>query len=221
MTGFGDELMGPLTKRQFLTGIGLSAGAATLAALGSREAASATTPATASGKSYDVIIMGAGSTGMPAAIFAAERGATVLLVDKSGDIGGGIKYSGGQLAAAGTRLQKRKGIEDSPDAFYADIMRLSYGKADPVLTRLYVDHAAELVDWLEDHGHTVQAQSSHPRRRTRVLHRASLYLGAWDHGAVSRQVHRQCDDAGFRQMGRRGQDHRPVADRYRGVDPAT
>ncbi len=142
----GNPLNIAVNKRQFLTGVGATAGALVL---GSLRAAAAENP-------YDVVIMGAGSAGIPAAIFAAARGASVLVVEQSGQIGGGIKHSGGQLAAGGTKLQKRKGIDDSPDAFYADIMRLSYGRADPIVTRLFVDNAAGLVDWLEDNGHKVQ-----------------------------------------------------------------
>ena len=39
-------------------------------------------------ENYDVIIIGAGSTGMPAGIFAAERGARVLQIEADKRIGG-------------------------------------------------------------------------------------------------------------------------------------
>jgi len=37
---------------------------------------------------YDVIIVGAGTAGLPAAIRAAERGARVLVLEAAADIGG-------------------------------------------------------------------------------------------------------------------------------------
>ena len=37
-------------------------------------------------KTYDVIIVGAGTAGIPAAIFASQRGANVLLIDSANKI---------------------------------------------------------------------------------------------------------------------------------------
>ena len=101
---------------------------------------------------WDVIIVGAGTTGMPAAIFAAQRGAKVLVLEAAPEVGGTLHLSAGQMSAAGSRLQKEKGIEDTPDEHYDDCMRISDNTADPVLVRLAVDHAAETLDWLQDIG---------------------------------------------------------------------
>ena len=108
---------------------------------------------------FDIIVIGAGTAGLPAAIAAAGRGAKVLVIEKADQIGGTLNITGGAMAAAGTRLQKRKGIDDHPDHHYADIMRLSHGKADPAVTRTYVDTAASMIDWLEDNGLTFRLES--------------------------------------------------------------
>ncbi|MBM3516018.1 MAG: FAD-dependent oxidoreductase, partial [Alphaproteobacteria bacterium] len=52
-------------------------------------------------KPWDVIVVGAGTAGMPTAIFAAERGARVLMVEHDNRVGGALHYSGGQMAATG------------------------------------------------------------------------------------------------------------------------
>jgi len=109
-------------------------------------------PADAHG--WDVIVVGAGSAGMPAALFAARRGARVLLVDAAAEMGGTMWVSTGQLSAAGSRLQKDKGIIDSPDQHYEDVMRISRGTANPELVRLAVDNAADTLDWLMESGFT-------------------------------------------------------------------
>ena len=57
----------------------------------------------------DVIIVGAGSTGLPAGIFAGDRGADVLQIDADNRIGGTLFWSSGQMSAAGTRLQEAEG----------------------------------------------------------------------------------------------------------------
>ena len=98
---------------------------------------------------YDLIVMGGGTAGLACAVSAAEKGASVLLIEKADRFGGTLFLSGGSIAAAGTRLQERKGIKDSPDMHFADIMKLGHNKGDPSIIRRYVDSAAEMVDWLE------------------------------------------------------------------------
>ena len=101
-------------------------------------------------KQWDLIVVGGGNAGLPAAIFAAQRGARVLIVEAAGVLGGTLHLSSAQMSAAGTQLQKSKGIEDSPQSHYDDIMRISKGTADPDMVRLAVFNAAETFDWLMD-----------------------------------------------------------------------
>lgn len=108
---------------------------------------------------HDVIIVGAGTAGIPAALEAAARGVRILLLDKAADIGGTLHVSGGHLSAAGTARQRAKGIEDTPQAHYADVMRISEHTARPDLTRLAVDLAPSVVDWLSDCGFVFAAET--------------------------------------------------------------
>jgi fumarate reductase flavoprotein subunit len=101
---------------------------------------------------FDVIIVGGGAAGLPAAIFAVERGASVLIVDHASRLGGTLWVATGQMSAAGTRLQRERGIVDTPDAHFDDVMRISRGTAHRGLVRLAVDNAAETFDWLIDRG---------------------------------------------------------------------
>lgn len=101
---------------------------------------------------WDLVIVGGGSAGLPAAIFAARRGGRVLLLDHAERLGGSLWVATGQMSAAGTRLQRERGIEDSPDLHYEDVMRISRGTANPDLVRLAVDNAAETFDWLMEEG---------------------------------------------------------------------
>ncbi len=101
---------------------------------------------------WDVIIAGGGTVGLPAAIFAARRGARVLVLEAAGEIGGTLHLSAGQMSAAGTKAQAALGIEDSPDLHFEDAMRISKGTADKDLVRLAVDNAAGTYDWLTDSG---------------------------------------------------------------------
>lgn len=101
---------------------------------------------------YDLVVVGAGTGGIPCAVEAAARGARVLLVEKDSRIGGTLHISGGHMSAGGTRRQRERGIEDSVAAHLADIDRISGGTARPDLAALAARHAPGTVDWLDDHG---------------------------------------------------------------------
>ena len=71
----------------------------------------------------DVVVVGSGGTGLPAAVAAIDRGASVIVVEANYDIGGHAIVSGGNTAlGGGTSAQKKYGIEDSPDLVFADLV---------------------------------------------------------------------------------------------------
>ena len=101
---------------------------------------------------WDYIIIGAGTAGLPAAIAASRRGASVLLIDAAEKLGGTLHLAMGQICAAGTKIQQDQGIKDSPDQHFEDVMRLSRYTADPDIIRTTVDNAADTINWLLDGG---------------------------------------------------------------------
>ena len=132
-----------LNKRELLTGAGAAAALALMPRI-----------SRAAGETWDLIVVGGGSAGLPCAIFAAQQGARVLVVDRAHRLGGTLDRSMGQIAAAGTRLQAELEIEDSPEAHFDDIRRISKGKVDTGLIRVFVNEAARTLDWLGEHGFT-------------------------------------------------------------------
>lgn len=100
----------------------------------------------------DVIVIGAGFAGMNAALEAANAGAKVYLIEKNNAIGGSIRYAGGTLSGAGTRMQADAGVVDTPANFYADIERMGGGYNIPELTWMHVNNSAAAVDWLDELG---------------------------------------------------------------------
>lgn len=103
-------------------------------------------------RAFDLIIVGGGSAGLPAAITAAEAGGSVLLLEHSAQLGGSLHVANGQMSAAGARLQAQKGIADTPEEHFADVMRISRGTVDEALVRLAIWNAADTIDWLTDLG---------------------------------------------------------------------
>jgi fumarate reductase flavoprotein subunit len=96
-----------------------------------------------------VIVVGAGTAGLPAAIEAADRGATVTVIEKTDRVGGTLWLSTAIMSGAGTRMQRAKGYEDSPQQHFDDCFAIGRGQNDPVLLRLATEVAAETIDWLE------------------------------------------------------------------------
>src|SRR5499425_210873 len=110
----------------------------------------------------DVVVIGSGATGLPAAIVAREAGASVILVEAEKDIGGHAITSGGNVAlGGGSQAQKKYGIEDSPDLVFRDLTDWSvvqpngfpdYRYNDREIIRAFADHSAAACDWLAEHG---------------------------------------------------------------------
>lgn len=72
----------------------------------------------------DVVVIGAGGSGLSAALKALEDGASVLVVETNWDAGGHAAVSEGQLHSGGSTIsQKQWNIEDSADLYYYDNTR--------------------------------------------------------------------------------------------------
>ena len=112
----------------------------------------------------DVVVIGAGATGLPAAIVAREAGASVILVEAEAHMGGHAIVSGGNVPlGGGTSAQKKHGIEDSPDLLFQDLTDWSvvqpnghpdYRYNDREIVRAFADNNVFSYDWLLAHGVT-------------------------------------------------------------------
>jgi fumarate reductase flavoprotein subunit len=101
---------------------------------------------------YDVIVIGAGAAGIPTALFAAARGAKILMLEAADRIGGTLHISSASLSAAGAKRQAEKGIADSAERHFKDCLRINHGTGDLAKLRLWTENAAATVDWLfENH----------------------------------------------------------------------
>ncbi len=104
----------------------------------------------ASGNTFDAVIIGAGCAGLVAALRVAELGGTAAVIEKRERPDGNSIYALGSINAWGSKLQKAQGIEDSREAFFKDMMKVSAGRADPALTMKYAERIGADLDWLAD-----------------------------------------------------------------------
>jgi succinate dehydrogenase/fumarate reductase flavoprotein subunit len=110
----------------------------------------------------DVVVVGAGAVGLPAAIAAREAGASVIVVEAEDDIGGHAITSGGNVPlGGGTSAQKKYGIRDSPELLFRDLTDWSivepnghpdYRYNDREIVRAFADNSAQTFEWLVAHG---------------------------------------------------------------------
>jgi succinate dehydrogenase/fumarate reductase flavoprotein subunit len=110
----------------------------------------------------DVVVIGSGATGMPAAIVAREAGASVIMVEAQPHVGGHAITSGGNLPlGGGTSYQKKYGIEDSADLFFRDLTDWSvvetngfppYRYNDREIIRAFADNSVAAFEFLLAHG---------------------------------------------------------------------
>lgn len=101
---------------------------------------------------YDVIVIGSGAAGMSAAIEAKLAGASVMVLEADGHLGGATRNSTGVVYACNSSTQKEKGIEDSADAVYDYIMTLNQHAVRPDLIRYYAEQSGEMLEWLKEKG---------------------------------------------------------------------
>ncbi|MDR1713151.1 MAG: flavocytochrome c [Coriobacteriales bacterium] len=104
-------------------------------------------------QSCDVVIIGAGGTGMAAALTAkAEGAAKVIILEKENTVGGNTNFSSSGMNASETRFQAEQGIEDSNQLFVEDTYIGGKERGDMALIEHLCDNSAEAIDWLDSIG---------------------------------------------------------------------
>ena len=145
-------------KKAAITGAGVAAGSVV------PQAAAAAPVRMKWDREVDVVVVGAGAMGLPAALRAQQAGASVLLLEATRDIGGHAIVSGGNVPlGGGTSAQKKYGIADSPDLLFKDLVDWSviepngfpdYRYNDREIIRAFADNAAATFEWLVAQGVT-------------------------------------------------------------------
>src|ERR1051325_2511475 len=150
----GDKAQQPrpdLSRRSFLS---TGAAGAVAAGIGAGEAAAQS--ATRWDMTADVVIGGAGVSGLPAAITAREFGASAIVVETNFDIGGRGMLSGGRVQLGGGHaLQQKFNIKDDADQVFLDWVRHDDGESrysDRELVRVYADENVSTHQFLIDNG---------------------------------------------------------------------
>lgn len=146
-----------VSRRKFIKeGAAIGVGATALAGVGTPEASAAPQNRVRWDRTADVVIVGAGASGLPAAIMARDQGATVIVIDANHDIGGHAMLSGGNVPlGGGTSQQKKYGIVDSADQVYLDHTNHANPQmrfCDRDLVRVWADENVATFEFLIENG---------------------------------------------------------------------
>ena len=98
----------------------------------------------------DIVVVGAGGSGISAAVKAETLGADVILIEKMPVIGGATALNAGTLIATGSKYQREvmKETKDSPELAYKDIFTVGKNRNDPTLVKMVTERVGGVVDWL-------------------------------------------------------------------------
>ncbi len=99
----------------------------------------------------DVVVVSAGTAGLPAAVTAAEGGASVIVFEKR-SFTGGTGNVGSQVTAVGSRLQREQGITLTSAELFKIHMDYTHWRADARLVKTFYDNCGQTIDWLEKEG---------------------------------------------------------------------
>jgi succinate dehydrogenase/fumarate reductase flavoprotein subunit len=100
-------------------------------------------------QTFDVVVIGAGGAGMSAALFAAIKGASVLLVERTEYVGGTTAYSGGTTWIPGTGHAETVSAADTLDVAEAYLTRAIGDRTSAALRRAFLDHGPRAVAHVE------------------------------------------------------------------------
>jgi fumarate reductase flavoprotein subunit len=99
----------------------------------------------------NIVIIGGGGAGLAAAVSAAEKRATGIIVLEKRGLGGNSAMAF-NLFAADSPVQKRLNIDCSRDACYKLAMNFAHWRINPRIIRALIDKSGETIQWLEGKG---------------------------------------------------------------------
>lgn len=96
------------------------------------------------------LVIGAGGSGLAAAITLQEQGIETLVVDKMANAGGATALTGALINGGCSKQQAERGVTDDIQTMFMDAMVYGSFQNDARMTWLMVNNTGDSVDWLHD-----------------------------------------------------------------------
>ncbi len=191
-----------VTRREFVKGAAVmgaaAASAGVLAACAPAPSAPAATSAPAASapgataalpqkwdKETDVVVVGTGIAGLPAAIEAKNAGADVIVLEKNTRPGGLAFHSGGHFILGNTRIIREDGLQDSAEAWAEDELKTGDYRGVPEVIKAYSTEGDNTITFYEKLGIVWQGKgraNSSPGHRINRSHFALAQPGKYPGG---------------------------------------
>ena len=98
----------------------------------------------------DVLVIGSGCGGFPAAVSAHDSGAKVMLIEKTDLFGGTTAMGGGGMWIPNNHHNVARGVSDSREKALGYAKLLTQGRAADELIEAYIDTAPEMLKYMEE-----------------------------------------------------------------------
>jgi fumarate reductase flavoprotein subunit len=99
----------------------------------------------------DIVVISAGTAGLPTAMTAAEGGAKVIVLEKTGRTGGSANR-GNMLFAVESKIQTAQPDYMTKEQAFRIHMEWTHWRVDPRLVSAFINHSGSTIDWLQDEG---------------------------------------------------------------------
>lgn len=105
----------------------------------------------------DVVVVGAGASGSAAALAAVENGSKVIIIEKTGQVGGMGGLSTGFIGV-GSEQAKKAGSTKTVQDVFKEMMDYTSWTANSSLVKAILSKSGSTADWLQDHGYKMTLQ---------------------------------------------------------------
>ena len=100
---------------------------------------------------YDVVVVGSGGAGMVAALAAAHRGLSTVVIEKAPHFGGSTARSGGGVWIPNNEVLKRDGVRDTPEAARTYLHGIVGNIVEPERIDTYLERGPEMLSFVLKH----------------------------------------------------------------------
>jgi 3-oxosteroid 1-dehydrogenase len=100
---------------------------------------------------YDVVVVGSGAAGMVAALTAAHRGLSTVVIEKAPHFGGSTARSGGGVWIPNNEILERDGVKDTPEAARTYLHGIIGDVVEPERIDTYLKRGPEMLAFVLKH----------------------------------------------------------------------
>ncbi|MBA1393509.1 FAD-dependent oxidoreductase, partial [Lactobacillus sp. XV13L] len=119
---------------------------------------------------YDIVVVGAGASGIGAGLAAVQNGAKVALLEKGKNYGGAGMFGAQGLFAVGSKAQKATGQKYTLKDAYEEVINYTHHSSNARMTKAILAKSASTIEWMRRNGletelvtNTQEVHQEHPR----------------------------------------------------------